>query len=210
MGCRIFSCKKETIMSDIAEKSANDNSELIFRIPDWLTEWEATLPKTVENDETAMQVALKAARMNVEQHTGGPFGAIVVDETDRSIFSVGVNLVVFSRSSVLHAEMVAMMRAQLRRRFHRVGGASHVRTTLYTSAEPCAMCMGAIPWSGIDRVVCGASDADVRKTGFDEGHKPPDWVAAYALRGIAVTTDVLRSEAVCVLEDYRRAGGVVY
>lgn len=183
---------------------------LFFCIPAWLTEWEDTLPEFVGSDEAAMRVALEAARMNVEQNTGGPFGAIVVDSTNRTILSVGVNLVVFSGSSVLHAEMVALMRTQLRQRFYKVGGVSNLPTTLFTSAEPCAMCMGAIPWSGIDRVVCGASDGDVRKTGFDEGHKPSDWMAAYVLRGIAVTTGVLRAEAVRVLEDYQRAGGIVY
>lgn len=117
---------------------------------------------------------------------------------------------VSSGSSVLHAEMVAIMRAQLHRRFHKVGGVSDLPTTLYTSAEPCAMCMGAIPWSGINRVVCGASDSDVRQTGFNEGDKPFGWIAAYALRGISVTAGVLRREAVRVLEDYQRAGGVIY
>lgn len=197
-------------MFDGGEQDINDGHGLVFRIPAWLTEWAVSLPETVESDEAAMQLALEAARMNVQQNTGGPFGAIVVDTTERKILSVGVNLVVFASSSVLHAEMVAMMRAQLRRRFHRVGGTSGLPTTLFTSAEPCAMCMGAIPWSGIDRVVCGASDSDVRKTGFDEGHKPFDWISAYALRGIRVTTGVLRNEAVTVLEGYRRAGGVVY
>lgn len=197
-------------MSERGKAYVNGGHGLVFRVPAWLTKWEVLLPEIVESDEAAMRVALDAAQMNVGQKTGGPFGAVVVDATDRKILSVGVNLVLFSCSSVLHAEMVALMRTQLRRRFHKVGGASNLPATLYTSAEPCAMCMGAIPWSGIDRVVCGASDEDVRKTGFDEGHKPSDWVTGYASRGIAVTTGVLRDEAVNVLEDYRRAGGVFY
>lgn len=81
---------------------------------------------------------------------------------------------------------------------------------LYTSAEPCAMCMGAIPWSGVDRVVCAAADADVRAIGFDEGDKPGDWVAACRRRGIAVASGVLRDEAVAVLLAYQASGGVVY
>ena len=70
---------------------------------------------------------------------------------------------------------------------------------LFSSAEPCAMCMGAIPWSGIERLVYAASDEDARAVGFDEGHKPADWIAGYAWRGIQVTSDVMREEAAAML-----------
>jgi tRNA(Arg) A34 adenosine deaminase TadA len=124
--------------------------------------------------------------------------------------AVGVNLVVSAGSSVLHAEVVAILRAQRRGGFHRVGGRAGVPATLFTSAEPCAMCMGAIPWSGLSRVVCGATDADVRGIGFDEGDKPAGWAAAYERRGILVRAGVLRAEAAGVLRGYREAGGAVY
>jgi hypothetical protein len=58
--------------------------------------------------------------------------------------------------------------------------------------------------------VCGARDADIRAAGFDEGDKPADWELAYARRGIAVVRDCLRSQAVGVLAEYRRCGGVIY
>lgn len=181
-----------------------------FEIPNWLVEWERTLPRQFADDVEAMRVAVSAAALNVETGTGGPFGAVIVDSTTGELISVGVNLVVSAGSSVLHAEMVAILRAQKAAGFHKVGGAGEIATTLYTSAEPCAMCMGAIPWSGIRRLVCGASDAEVRTIGFDEGDKPCDWVSAYERRGIRVTVDILRQEATKVLFDYRNKSGVIY
>ncbi|MGI5868510.1 MAG: nucleoside deaminase [Kiritimatiellia bacterium] len=186
------------------------NSTLSFELPAWLLDWERTLPETLRSDEAAMRIAIEAAERNVRHDTGGPFGAVVVDVASGAIAGIGVNIVVSGGSSVLHAEMVALMRAQRRGGFHKVGGADGSPTALYSSAEPCAMCLGAIPWSGVDRIVCGATDADVRAIGFDEGDKPADWLSAYRRRGIAVSTEVLRDEAVAVLRAYRTSGGIVY
>ena len=60
------------------------------------------------------------------------------------------------------------------------------------------------------RLGCAARDEDVRGIGFDEGDKPPDWVRSLEGRGIAVRRDVLRADAVAVLEEYVRGGGVIY
>jgi len=81
---------------------------------------------------------------------------------------------------------------------------------LVTSTAPCAMCLGAIPWSGVRRVICGARDEDVRSIGFDEGTKPQNWVLSLETRGITVIQDVLREEARKVLSQYRELGGVIY
>ncbi len=183
---------------------------LAFEISQWLLDWERTLPRALRGDEAAIRVAIEAAARNVRHGTGGPFGAVVVEVASGAVAGVGVNIVVSGGSSVLHAEMVALMRAQRRAGFHKVGGAEGVPMALYTSAEPCAMCMGAIPWSGVDRVVCAATDADVRAVGFDEGDKPGDWMSAYRRRGIAVAAGVLREEAVAVLRAYQASGGIVY
>jgi tRNA(Arg) A34 adenosine deaminase TadA len=72
------------------------------------------------------------------------------------------------------------------------------------------MCMGAVPWCGIGRLLCGARDTDARAAGFDEGDKPADWGDAYRRRGIAVTRDCLRAAASAVLLDYAAAGGLIY
>ena len=72
------------------------------------------------------------------------------------------------------------------------------------------MCLGAIPWSGVREVVTGASDADARAIGFDEGYKPDDWQGMLAQRGIRVTSDILPAAAREVLQLYRQRGGHIY
>jgi len=72
------------------------------------------------------------------------------------------------------------------------------------------MCLGAVCWSGVGRVVCGARDEDARRIGFDEGPKPPDWVGALESRGISVVQDILRKEAAAVLTEYGERGGLIY
>ncbi|MBN1308045.1 MAG: hypothetical protein JXA18_09025, partial [Chitinispirillaceae bacterium] len=76
--------------------------------------------------------------------------------------------------------------------------------------EPCAMCFGALPWSGIRKLVFGATDADARAVGFDEGEKTANWIEALEKRGIAVTAEVCRQEAGEVLREYAKKGGVIY
>jgi tRNA(Arg) A34 adenosine deaminase TadA len=189
---------------------ANLPASLCYSVPAWLAAWSRFLPQALPDDAAAMAIAIEAASLNVREGTGGPFGALVVDTPSGRPLAVAVNLVVTAHASALHAEIVALLLAQQAARTHdlSLGGTRHA--TLYTSAEPCAMCMGAIPWSGIRRVVVAARDEDVRAIGFDEGDKPVDWIAAYSRRGIDVTQDVLRCEAVRVLRDYAAHGGALY
>ena len=72
------------------------------------------------------------------------------------------------------------------------------------------MCLGAVPWSGVRSLVCGARDEDARSIGFDEGDKPGDWVASLSGRGIRVQRDVCRAAAAGVLRDYIASGGKLY
>jgi tRNA(Arg) A34 adenosine deaminase TadA len=64
------------------------------------------------------------------------------------------------------------------------------------------MCFGAIPWSGVRQLVCGARASDAEAIGFDEGPKPARWVAALEARGIKVVRDIQRAEARAVLREY--------
>lgn len=72
------------------------------------------------------------------------------------------------------------------------------------------MCMGAIPWSGIPRLVCAAREDDALAVGFDEGAKPEQWRSELERRGITVVQDVRRDEAAAVLREYVDGGGEVY
>lgn len=72
------------------------------------------------------------------------------------------------------------------------------------------MCYGAIPWSGIRSVLCGARASDAEAIGFDEGAKPKNWVAEFKNRRITVIRDLCRKEAVAVLQEYKNGGGAIY
>jgi tRNA(Arg) A34 adenosine deaminase TadA len=177
-------------------------------LPRWLTAWQRTLPARLPDDRAAMRVALDACRRNIDAGSGGPFGAVVVAAATGARLAIGVNLVVRNRASVLHAEIVALTLAQ--QRLGRDSLAAPGGVVLYTTTEPCAMCLGAIPWSGVTRLVCAAREADARAIGFDEGDKPSAWIAGLRRRKIGVTRGLLRNEAVALLTRYRDGGGEIY
>lgn len=156
-----------------------------------------------------MRFVIELSRLNVQHGSGGPFGAAVFDR-DGHLIAPGINLVVSSNCSLLHAEMVALAGAQKMLGRYDIGDGGRRQYDLFASTEPCAMCFGAIPWSGVRGLVCGARDADARAIGFDEGPKLADWVAALNQRGISVARDVLRAEAVAVLQEYAAASGLLY
>ena len=111
--------------------------------------------------------------------------------------------------SVAHAEMVAIITAQNTINnfdLSRLDGGCEMAT----STEPCCMCMGGVMWSGISRILCGATDADAREAGFDEGPKPKNWKDEYINRGIKVETELCRERARDVLMDYKNGGGKIY
>lgn len=92
---------------------------------------------------------------------GGPFGAVVVK--DGEVVGRGANRVTSSLDPTAHGEVVAMRDACLRLRDFSLAGA-----TLYTSCEPCPMCLSAALWARVDRVVYAADREDAAAAGFDD------------------------------------------
>jgi tRNA(Arg) A34 adenosine deaminase TadA len=177
------------------------------RLPRWLAAGRRDAARRFATPDERMAFVLTLAERNVVEATGGPFAAAVFDRASGELVSVGVNLVVASGLSLAHAEVVALSLAE---RALGTFDLSSADVELVTSAEPCWMCLGALHWAGVRSIVCGARDADVRAIGFDEGHKPEDWAAEFARRGVAVRRDVGRDEALRVLARYRAAGGPIY
>ncbi len=179
-------------------------------LPEWI---DAVLPDAnpvYARLEDRMALVIALARENVHAGTGGPFGAGIFEMDSGRLIAPGVNLVMSSNCSVAHAEIVAIMLAQKRLGTYDLGGQGLPPMELVSSTEPCAMCLGAVVWSGVRRLACGARDIDARAVGFDEGPKPKDWIAAFDRRGIRVVRDVGRDAAVRVLGDYLAHGGEIY
>lgn len=179
-------------------------------LPDWIATALPPSNTSLHAMEDRMDLVIRLAQENVRRGTGGPFAAAVFDAETHRLIAPGVNVVVSQWCSAAHAEMLAIMLAQRACRTHDLAAPGAPACELVASAAPCAMCLGAVPWSGIRRVVCGARDEDVRATGFDEGDKPARWRQALARWGIVVTEDVRRAQSAAVLAAYARGGGAIY
>jgi tRNA(Arg) A34 adenosine deaminase TadA len=178
---------------------------VVIDVPEWVDELAAL--DEAYGEDARMGLAVALARGNVEHGSGGPFGAAVFEAATGRLVAVGVNCVLALGNSALHAELVALMAAERRGGSHSLREPAH---ELWTSCDPCAMCLGAIHWSGVGRVVCGAAREDAEAVGFDEG---PVFDASYEYlraRGVLVERGVERDAARAVLELYRVREGVVY
>jgi tRNA(Arg) A34 adenosine deaminase TadA len=182
---------------------------ILIELPAWVAPF-VDSGRAYPTDAEKMGLAVALARENVLRRTGGPFGAAVFEEATGALVSVGVNLVVALNNSALHGEVVALMMAQARLRTFTLGGGALPRHVIATSCEPCAMCLGAILWSGVARVACGATGEDARALGFDEGPVFPESYAYLASRGVELAREVRRDEARAVLQLYVDSGGPIY
>lgn len=178
-----------------------------------LPSWLATMVHgeiEMRDPEQRMRWVIGLSRRNVEEKTGGPFGAAVFERETGRLLGAGVNRVEPLNLSPAHAEVVAFAFAQHRAQAYdlsTVGGGCE----LVASAQPCLMCLGATLWSGVSRLTYAATAADVQGIlGFDEGPLPRDWQGELNRRGITVAGEYLRAVAVEVLELYRRMDGTVY
>lgn len=174
-------------------------------VPPWLRERVAQLPSRYDDLDDLMTALNELAARNVAEGTGGPFAAAVVDTPTGDLIAVGVNLVLASGLSCAHAEVVTLSLAQRSVGDWNLGtGGSH--RTLVVNAQPCAMCTGAIAWSGVSAVEYAASGSAVEAlTGFDEGPVAENWRSELERRGIRVSAGRGEQQALAVLEAYRRA-----
>ena len=108
-----------------------------------------------------MQRAIELSIQNVKSGRGGPFGAVIVK--DGKVIGEGVNQVTSLGDPTAHAEVNAIRAACKKIRDFSLQG-----STLYTSCEPCPMCLGAIYWSRLDRVFFGNTKADAAAIEFDD------------------------------------------
>lgn len=114
-----------------------------------------------EQDERFLRMAIEASRAGMERGDGGPFGCVVVK--DGKVVGTGNNQVTSTNDPTAHAEMVAIRDACTN-----LGDFQLKGCTVYTSCEPCPMCLGAIYWARPDRIVFAASRMDAAEVGFDD------------------------------------------
>jgi len=183
--------------------------EITIRLPRWISTFLEASETIFPTMEDRMGFVIDLSKQNIDHETGGPFAAAVFDDAGK-LLAPGVNLVMSTNCSILHAEMVAIALAQKILDRYDIGDGGRARFSLYASTEPCAMCFGALPWSGIRQLVCGARDEDARIVGFDEGPKLKNWISALNERHIDVVCDVLRNEAAAVLRCYAESSGIIY
>ena len=108
-----------------------------------------------------MQQAIDLALEGVRTHHGGPFGALIVRGKD--VIASGFNRVTSSHDPTAHAEIVAIRAACQKLGSFKLDGCE-----LYTSCEPCPMCLAAIYWAHIERVFYACERSDAARAGFDD------------------------------------------
>jgi guanine deaminase len=114
----------------------------------------------MSDDRRLLRRAIEIAASGIERG-GGPFGAVISKEG--SIIAESINKVVLNIDPTAHAEILAIRLAAGFLKTHDLDGC-----ILYTSCEPCPMCLGAIYWSGIKRVVFASGRHDAASAGFDD------------------------------------------
>ena len=149
-----------------------------------------------------MEKAKQNAENGILKKEGGPFGAIIVDK-EGNIISNGNNQVLKQNDPTAHAEMVAIRNACKKLEKYDLSG-----YTLYTSCEPCPMCLSAIIWSNIKEVYYGCTKKDAGEIGFRD-----DAIYDY-LKGenndLINLEEMDRDECIKTFEEYKKQDGVIY
>lgn len=178
-------------------------------LPDWIGEV-AELDRSYATREDRMRLCIELARNNIIRDRGGPFGAAVFEAESGRLVGAGVNRVVPLNNSVLHAEMVAFMEAEARVGSYTLAAEGMPDHEIVTTCAPCAMCLGAALWSGVTRIISGATREDAAALRFDEGPVFPQSHRYLEQRGVDIVQEVLREEARALFELYAQSGGTIY
>ncbi len=173
--------------------------DITLTVPGWINNWSESIQGTVPDTNQRMALVIDLARTNLT-YGGGPFAAAVFNIQTGELIAPGVNWVVPGKSSLLHAEVMALALAEQCLNSYEL--AIYGNFELVTSVEPCCLCLGVLMWSGVSSVVCGAYSEDAQAIGFDEGPRSKKWEQELAKRGVRITRGVLRQEAIDVLQSY--------
>ncbi len=141
-----------------------------------------------------MSEAIKAAVKGLKNNDGGPFGCIIVK--DGNIVGLGNNKVTSTNDPTAHAEVIAIRDACKNLGTFQLDGC-----TVYTSCEPCPMCLGAIYWARPEKVFYGSNKIDAAAVGFDDEFIYQEIELPYKERNIPFE-QVSRAEALQLFEQW--------
>ncbi len=150
-----------------------------------------------EDKKTFMSKAIELAEENVKTLKGGPFGAVVVK--DGKIVGVGSNKVTVDNDPTAHAEIVAIRNAAKNLGTFDLSGCE-----IYSSCEPCPMCLGAIYWARFDKLYYAATKDDAAKANFDDSFIYKEFALPKEERSI-LAVQMMRESAVKVFEAWNEA-----
>jgi guanine deaminase len=146
-------------------------------------------------NNTFMARAIQLAIENVRSGQGGPFGAVVAK--DGNLIAEAANEVTKTNDPTAHAEVLAIRRACKKLSLFELRGCE-----LYTSCEPCPMCLGAIYWTRLSRVYFGSLAADASRAGFDDSFIYREIAQPHPERGIPMV-QLMREEALAAFRAWR-------
>jgi guanine deaminase len=150
--------------------------------------------RIVRDDEALLREAIRLARARMLAGRGGPFGAVVA--RGGIIVAKGWNRVTTGMDPSAHAEIVAIRRACRHLGTYRLDGC-----ILYSSCEPCPMCLAAAYWARLYRITWAASREDAAAAGFDDGLIYREVALPVAERTLP-STQLLREEGAAVFADW--------
>jgi guanine deaminase len=149
----------------------------------------------MHNHETFMKKAIELSQHGMRRNQGGPFGACVVK--DGIIIGIGQNEVTSTCDPTAHAEIVAIRNACKKIKNFSLAGAS-----IYTSCEPCPMCLAAIYWARIGTIFFANTRQDAASIGFDDDFIYREIPLPHDLRAIPIS-QLLQEEAILIFNEWR-------
>ncbi len=151
------------------------------------------------DDAAFLRRAIALADASVATCEGGPFGAVIV--RDGRIVGEGANRVTTDHDPTAHAEIVAIRDA-----CRRLSAFSLEGCVIYTSCEPCPMCLSAIYWARLSRIVYGNTREDAARIGFDDDLIYREVALTMAKRSVPARR-LLAGEAIATFDAWTRAAG---
>jgi tRNA(Arg) A34 adenosine deaminase TadA len=159
------------------------------------------MTEPVYRDNPFMERAIQLSLENVRSGRGGPFGCVIARDGD--LIAEGVNEVTASNDPTAHAEILAIRRAS-----QKLAGFELAGCELYSSCEPCPMCLSAIYWARIERIYFANLTADAARIGFDDSAIYAELKRSPAQRRIQMI-QMMREEALAAFREWETQPGKI-